>query len=124
MSADDPVESGLGGLDILFHEASHSTTDPRYGTIGSAITAAGKRVNRPAPDQFWHTVIMYAPGKLVEELAARNDLGPYTMWSRSLFTRFWPRYWSALVAHFQPYMNGHGSLESALTACVDEIVSA
>ncbi len=125
MSTQDSGERGAPGLDVLYHEASHSTADPEYGTIGSAITAAAKRANRPAPDQFWHAVIFYTPGKIVEKLLDGAGLGPYAMFAKSegLFTRDWPRYYDALERHWQPYMDGQGTLQAALADCVNQIVA-
>jgi hypothetical protein len=124
MSAQDPSGRGMGALDMLFHEASHSVTDPTHGTIGGPIAVAAAKLNRPAPDQFWHAVIMYAPGKLVEELAKSSN-EKYTMvWMQpGLFGGSWRRYYAALQTHFYPYMQRSGTLDSALTACVREIVS-
>ncbi|HTX60083.1 MAG TPA: hypothetical protein VMH02_10460 [Verrucomicrobiae bacterium] len=125
MSVQDPDERNLGGIDVLFHEASHSIAMPGTGTIGAAIARAAAGSNRPEPDQLWHAVIMYTPGRLAERLFDRDGAGPYTMvWIRAgLFTRVWPRYYRALGRHWQPYMDGHGTLETALERCVEEIVS-
>ncbi len=125
MSTADTEEQGLSGLDVLFHEASHSIADPRYGSIGGAITAAARRANRPVPSQLWHTVIMYTPGKLAETIFNRAGLGPYTMFAKrdGLFTHVWPRYFHVLVKYWQPYMDGSGTLEGALTKCVNAIVA-
>ncbi len=124
MSAQDPSERGMGSLDMLFHEASHSVADPQHGTIGGPITAAAAKLNRPVPDQFWHAVIMYAPGKTVEDLAKTSN-EKYTMvWMQpGLFGGSWRRYYDALQTHFYRYMQGTGTLDSALAACVREIVS-
>ena len=124
MSAQDPWERGMGALDILFHEASHAVADPEKGTIGGPITAAAARLNRPVPNQFWHAVIMYAPGKIVEELAAASGKKYTMVWMQpGLFGESWPRYYSALQTHFEPYMRGVGTLDSALAACVKQIVT-
>ncbi|MBV9263299.1 MAG: hypothetical protein JO324_03185 [Candidatus Eremiobacteraeota bacterium] len=124
MSVQDPSESGMGGLDVLFHEASHSIADPDKGTIGAAIVAEAARLNRPAPDQFWHAVIMYTPGKLVEELAARSGMQYTMVWMQpGLLGRAWSRYYQALETHWLPYMRGTGTLEAAIARCVDDITA-
>ncbi|MBV8725114.1 MAG: hypothetical protein JO350_07270 [Candidatus Eremiobacteraeota bacterium] len=124
MSVQDPSESGMGGLDVLFHEASHSIADPNRGTIGMAVVAEADRLNRPAPDQFWHAVIMYTPGKLVEEIATRSGIKYTMVWMQpGLFGRTWPRYYQALETHWLPYMRGTGTLEVAIARCVDDITA-
>lgn len=124
MSTQDPQEQGMGRMDVLFHEASHSIADPHRGTIGSAITRAVQARGRPSPDQFWHAVIMYAPGKLAEQIARRSGDNYSMVWmSPGLFGRDWARYYQALEQNFLPYINGTGNLDSAVTRCVDQILS-
>ena len=124
MSVQDPAESGTGGLDVLFHEASHSIADPNRGTIGGAIVAEAARLNRPAPDQFWHAVIMYTPGKLVEDVPTRSGTKYTMVWMQpGLFGQAWSRYYRALETHWLPYMQGTGTLETAIALCVEEITA-
>ena len=125
LSSSDADEGGPQGLDILFHEASHSIASPFDGTIGGPIVAAAAQFNRLVPDQFWHAVLMYTPGRIAEDVFNASELRPYTMvWIKNgLFTDAWPRYYAVLKQHWQPYMNGSSDRVSALTACVRAIVT-
>ncbi len=125
ISSEDPTNDGLSGVDVLFHEASHSIVDPQYGTIGSAITRQAKRLGRKPPDQFWHALIMYTPGKLAEQWFSRPG-HPYTMvWIRlGLFTRVWPAYYAAFERHWFPYMSGRGTMDDAIAGCLRQIYMA
>ena len=125
MSSYDSGEHGLAELDVLFHEASHSIVGPSTGALGRAIVTASSRIDRPYPEQFWHALIMYCPGSIAEHMFNTEAPSSYQMvWLRNgLFTRVWPRYYSALKTHWQPYMDGKVNLQSAIDACVHDIVS-
>jgi putative addiction module killer protein len=115
MSAQDHYDGDMSIVDVIFHEASHSIADPEYGTIGSAITRAVHRDDVLAPDQFWHAVITYTPGKVVEQIAARAGGGYRMVWMMpGLFGGAWSRYNDALQRCWLPYVRGEGSLEGAI----------
>lgn len=122
ISAQDHYDADMSIADVIFHEASHSIADPEYGTIGSAITKTVLRDGVLAPDQFWHAVIMYTPGKVAEQIAAQAG-GHYRMvWMMpGLFGGAWSRYYDALQQYWLPYMRGEGDLEGALARCIDSI---
>lgn len=125
MSSCEADNLGAHGLDVLFHEASHSIASPFDGTIGGPIVAAAAQLNRPVPDQFWHTVLMYTPGRIAEDVFNASALRPYTMvWVvNGLFTDVWPQYYAVLEQHWQPYMDGKTDRVGALTSCVEAIVN-
>ncbi len=64
MSTSDPDEHGLAGVDELFHEASHSIVDPFTGPIARTIKRESAKLGKKPPDNSWHALIMYTPGKL------------------------------------------------------------
>jgi len=124
ISSCDADDLGPHGLDVLFHEASHSIAGPFDGTIGGPIVAAARELNRLVPDQFWHTVLMFTPGRVAESVFNASRLRPYTMvWvTNGLFTDVWPRYYAILKQYWQPYMDGKTDRVTALTQSVQAIV--
>lgn len=125
MSSSDPAQHGPSSLDVLFHEASHAIAGPYDGTIGGPIVAASRTLQRLVPDEFWHTVLMFTPGRIAEEAFTAAGV-PYTMvWLKrdGLFTQVWPRYYAVLQKYWQPHMDGKTDRVTALTACVNAIVT-
>ncbi len=118
MSSGDPLTRGYEALELLFHEASHSIVRPDKGPIGSAIRRAAQWAHRPPLRDLAHTIIFYTTGRLAETVAAENGTS-YTMVAAryGLFADDWAAYWPALANYWEPYMNGHGTLEGAVTAC-------
>ncbi len=122
MSTSDADEHALSGVDVLFHEASHSIVDPFTGPIARAIDRGSAKFGKKPPDNFWHALIMYTPGKLAEQWFSKPGK-PYTMvWIREgLFTKVWPSYYKAFEAHWWPYMQGRISMEPAIAACLRQV---
>ncbi len=123
VSSADPDNGGLGDMETLFHEASHSIVWQDGGPVGSVVSRAAKRAGRPEPPDLWHVVIFYTVGSLAHAMYRRRGLA-YTMFAvrAGLFKRFWPSYYAPLARYWQPYMDGKGTFEPALTKCVDAIV--
>jgi len=111
--------TGTTALEMIFHEASHTVITPGYGTIGAAIENAATELGKPEPDGLWHAVIFYTAGRAVVDEATRRGEG-YTMIADAVdvYTHEWAPYHDALVEHWQPYLEGRGSLAASLKAVV------
>ncbi len=74
---------------------------------------------KPEPDGLWHAVIFYTAGRAVVDEATRRGEG-YTMIADAVdvYTHEWAPYHDALVEHWQPYLEGRGSLAASLKAVV------
>lgn len=114
---------GLSGVEILYHEASHSIVFPEKGSIGAEIKAAAERSGHPEPDQFWHAVIFYSAGAVAEETFAAHGHA-YRMYAdvNGLFSpRVWPSYRQPLETHWRPYMDRGGDFRVAIDRCVSDL---
>lgn len=101
------------GLEILFHEASHGLIDRIREEIARLCRAAGK----PVPMDLWHVLLFYTTGQVV----ARHlpDYQTYAEF-QGLYSRapHWDEYRRALIAAWQPYLEGRVDFDRALTQLV------
>lgn len=121
MASRDAGYQGFRALEMLLHESSHAIVDPRRGTVAEAIAAAaGKRGLEP-PRELWHAILFATSSELARRLLADRGVATYVPSSEDLFTRAWPRYREAIEVHWYPYLDGQGTLESAIDGIVGAI---
>jgi len=111
--------TGMTSLEMIFHEASHTVVTPGYGTIGAAIEDAAAELGKPEPKGLWHAVIFYTAGRAVLG-EVRGSGKSYTTIADALdlYSDNWASYRNALVEHWQPYLEGRGSLAASLKLVV------
>jgi hypothetical protein len=102
------VLHGDVGLEALLHESLHQWDQSMMGRID----AAAKRVGVPYPDGLDHAIIFYSTGH-----AARLEFGSgYRTYAE--LAGIWDRrlgiYLKVLEARWKPYLDGSGTLDSAL----------
>jgi hypothetical protein len=108
-------DQGTSGLELLFHESSHTMEDELEAARRQAGTAAKKR----APRDLTHAIIFYTAG----EMTRRKVLGhvPYAeaegLWQRSPFGAFLP----LIQRHWQLHLDGRTTLREAIRAIVDAL---
>jgi hypothetical protein len=113
IASGDSRHQALYGLEILFHEASHGLIDPIREELARVCRAAGK----PVPDDLWHVLLFYTTGQVV----ARHLRGYETYADvQGLYSRAprWAEYRRALVAHWQPYLEGRVDFDRAMAQLV------
>jgi len=114
VSSTDNGYGGTLGLEMLFHEASHTLGDSLVAVIESLAAGSGKP---PLYDAI-HPIIFFTAG----ELTRRAVLGhtPYAvrggMWERGRIAPFY----QLLQRHWVPRLDGRSSLRDALAAIVAE----
>jgi hypothetical protein len=116
VSSRDPGYAGDSGLEMLFHEASHLLADKVTELLERTERAQGKRL----PWRFWHDVIFYTAGHLVQERLGASYV-PYAERPPALLA---PRVLAELQTHWQPYLDGKSTLEASvqqLVAAVGEV---
>jgi len=110
--AASPRNVGDAPLELLFHEASH--TSAVGGRITAMIDAEAARQNVMPPPQLWHHMIMVTSGTIARTVLANTGRPGYQRYDerypeqipageRSAFDRVW-----------QPYLDGKISFEQAL----------
>jgi hypothetical protein len=113
-------------LEMLFHEASHAVVVPDAGTVGTAIENAATFCAKREPADLWHGVIFFTTGSVVAQTVFRATGERYTMYADAvnLWIRGWSGFREPLARFWQPYIDGHGDMQGALTATVRAIVRA
>ena len=74
MSSYDEEVSGAYAFELLFHEASHTTSfeNSIIDATDLALSEAGLESNR-----YWHYVLFYATGRIAEEVFSNEGYVPY-----------------------------------------------
>jgi len=122
---DSSGSTGTTALEMLFHEASHAVVVPDAGTVGTAIENAATLCAKREPADFWHGVIFYTAGSVVAQTVFRSTGERYTMYADAinLWSRGWSGFREPLTRFWQPYIDGHGDMQRALTATMGAIVN-
>jgi hypothetical protein len=114
VSSEDPGYASDTGLEMIFHEGSHLLVD----NVQTALETSAQRQARKLPDRFWHFLLFYTAGHV-----ARERLGPgYVPYAErpanTVFVGRFQAYLAILERAWQPYLDGHVDLESAIDALV------
>ncbi|HVS32179.1 MAG TPA: hypothetical protein VMS98_12080, partial [Thermoanaerobaculia bacterium] len=109
---------GLAALEMMLHESSHSIVWPGGGTVGTAITAASKKIGIEPPPDLWHAILFDTSSELTQRALAGRGGEAFVPSSKDLFTRVWPRYREPIEKFWNPYLSGSGTLEEAIERIV------
>lgn len=115
LSNTHPNLIGWSGLEILFHEGSHSMFNARHGEVARALSAASAETGVELPDQLWHAISFHTSGRIVQEMAAAegDEYTPYYV-RRGIFPDLQP----VLEAHWEPYLYRQATMDEAALAVV------
>jgi hypothetical protein len=109
------------GLEVVFHEASHTfmrPTDPVRQALAEAARAAPWRL----PGDVWHVVLFYTTGEVVRDaLATAGERGYVTMLEDIQSRGSWGEYRPALERAWRPYVEGKRTLDEAARALVQAL---
>ena len=113
-STDTPPNDGATIFETLFHEVLHTMDDSLFAVLRTSFRASGKRWPRDPT----HLFIFYTAGEVTRRLFPGHV--PFAeqvgMWTRNPdFARMLP----LLRAHWQPRLDGRGSLEEAMRRIAD-----
>jgi hypothetical protein len=112
--------AGYSGLEILFHEASHTVFGARTGgRLWAELEAATRADGAPLPPDFEHAMLFYTTGSAVKaRLADRGIDYEQYLYTEGLFERAWPAYRGPLERLWQPYVDGRVPMTEALKQIV------
>jgi hypothetical protein len=110
----------MASLEMLYHEASHTTvTAPLEEAISSRLKATGRN-----PDSdLWHVVQFYTVGAVTRDVLVRQgELGyqPYAD-KRGLYTGYWSPFMPVIDTVWLDHMAGKISLQQAAQQMVDRL---
>lgn len=117
IASGDTDAAGWNGVDVVFHEVSHTLILRIQEMIDTEARATGKQ-----PGTLWHAVQFVMTGEVVREvLAARKvDFVPYA-YRTGLLDRAWGAFKGPIEREWMPYINGKITLEDAIKRLVAAI---
>ncbi|MGO8817518.1 MAG: hypothetical protein ACLQVG_22970 [Terriglobia bacterium] len=110
-SAGSRRNTGNAPLELLFHEACHTTGIEKR--IQSMIQEEATRQSVKAPDNLWHAMIMFTVGSIARRELAGSGSHEYVPYA-DRYNQLTPTERSAFERDWQPYLDGALSLEQAL----------
>jgi hypothetical protein len=115
IASSNPLASGL---EIVFHEASHTFMRPA-DPVRQALAEAARAAQWRLPAELWHVVLFYTTGAVVRDvLAAAGQRGYATMLEEIQAKGTWGQYRHALERAWRPYVEGQRTLQDAARALV------
>lgn len=110
---------GLAALEMLFHEASHTTVTV---ALEAAIEARLKATGRKDDLALWHVAQFYTVGKVTQDVLAKRGIG-YRSYAdqRGLYAGFWAPLMPVLEAVWVPHMDGKLNLQDTVNLMVDRL---
>ena len=122
----DSRNQNMTGFETLFYEASHTLA----GGVEKAIERECRRLQKPIPRDLWHALLLYTTEKRIARLApgasagARPNAGSKSLLPGSgnaLADRGWRDYELLLEQYWQPYLDGHVELDTAVAHLINAI---
>jgi hypothetical protein len=118
-SSSAPPLQGLSGLEILFHEASHSFADNMNDALFTECSEEKKDCG-----QLWHAVLFYTAGVETRRAlppAEQARFVPYA-YEAGVYTRGdWPKYRVVLEKDWQKYLDGKIDFSVAIHSMVSDL---
>jgi hypothetical protein len=111
--------SGLAALEMLYHEASHTTvTVPLEAAIDARLKATGRKDDLA----LWHVTQFYTVGKVTQDVFAKRGIA-YRSYAdqRGLYTGFWAPLMPVVEAVWLPHMDGKLNLQESVNQMVDRL---
>jgi len=107
---------GDTGVEIMFHEASHTLDDQIMATLERA---AGQQ-HVSLPENLPHVLLFYTTGELMRRELAWTGHPDYIPYGDrfQVYKNGWERFRTALGRDWQPYLDGKTAFDDALMALV------
>ncbi|HEY0062426.1 MAG TPA: hypothetical protein VGC21_09915 [Telluria sp.] len=120
MPSSRPSYQGLASLEMLYHEASHTTVT---AALEAALEARLKATGRNTDSDLWHLTQFYTVGAVTRDVLARPGKLEYQPYAdkRGLYSGYWAPFMPVIEAAWVPHMQGKLDLQSAARQMVDRL---
>jgi len=122
-SADDRNRD-LTGLQTLFYQASHVLA----GGVEQAIERESRRLQKPIPRDLWNAVLLYTTAERTARVRSSMQTAPDAALKSAAQTdgnvlkeRGWGVYDLLLRRYWQPYLEGHVDMDTAVAHLINAI---
>lgn len=119
LSSNAPALQGIGGFEILFHEASHTFADKMMDALSAECGAQKNNCG-----DLWHAVLFYTAGTEVHRALSTSEQAgfvPYA-YKYGLYTRGnWPAYRAVIENDWQGYLDGKIDFPTAIHSMVSDL---
>lgn len=125
ISSVDPRSQGPLALEVVFRESSHAVAWPAE----QAIIEECHKQTRAIPRELWHALAFYTTALIFKRAFAEGwfevPAGAPALFAASqrgyVAARGWQHYEQMLRLYWQPYLDGHTDMESAINQLVDAL---
>jgi hypothetical protein len=109
---------GVGAIEVVFHEASHTRISPNGGGVITALIAEAERTNVELPRDLWHAILFYTVGHATQATIRELSGEEYEMYldSQGVLDRAWPALREPLERVWRPYLEGETTQEAAVAS--------
>jgi hypothetical protein len=119
ISSTNAQNHGLAGLEIVFHEATHTMSRK----VESALAAECRSQKKDCGD-LWHALLFYTVGNAIQQNLPENERGKFTPYAYrfGLYNHdAWKTYRVVLEKDWQPYLGGQVGFDSAIRRLVGDL---
>lgn len=124
ISSTEPGNQGFAALELLLHEPSHAIVGPDSGAIGPDVLRVAARLGVRAPSSLWHGILFYTSGELTRRALARRGVADYRPIITAMYDVVFPGLRKPLETHWQAYLDGKVSRETAIEEILKETSAA
>lgn len=112
---------GLGGFEMIFHEASHELVDPRSGPIADELSAAARATGVAMPRDLWHALLFVTVGEVARGIVEAAGEGTYVPFAEA--NGVFEPLLGPLRTAWLPYVRGGGEREAAMRALFEALAT-
>lgn len=119
MSSNDSSYRGASGIEMVFHEASHSVVDSGRDIIRRLLRDSTVTGGARLPRELSHVLLFYSVGRITADVLgeAGASYEPY-MSREGLWQRAWPRLRAPVEQYWQGYLAGRTTARDAMMALI------
>ncbi|MEO7633040.1 MAG: hypothetical protein ABIU20_06575 [Blastocatellia bacterium] len=114
ITSTEPGYQGFAALEMLMHEPSHAIVGDTSGAIGDDLARASRELKIKPYSYLWHAILFYTSGELTRRALAKRGVSNYQPIILGMYERGYRGFRQSLETHWQAYLDGKVSRESAI----------